>query len=171
MRDSRSTPILRVIVLLSSVGMLTLGAGAAQPAGEATYRWFAELVAYDASMQTVTVKARVVADSDQPTDFARLHAGDDAVLTWSGVETAVGIRTIERGRKSSVGGLTLPIEYVSADDQHQYVTFKVRIPADSAAAIAKLKPGDFVSAISPRGVTDAKQAVAAIRPYSLGLPG
>ncbi len=171
MRDANAVLVSRIIAILFSLGTPALGALAAQPADEATYTWFAELVAYDASAQTVTVKARMVLDADKPTDFSSLHAGDMAMLTWSGVETAVGIRTIERGRKSSVGGLTLPIEYVSAGDQHEYVTFKVRIPKQDASAIAKLKPGDYVTATSPRSATDPMKAIAAIRPYSLGLAG
>jgi hypothetical protein len=171
MRNSNSTLVFRVVAFVSSFAMLALGAVAAEPADETTYTWFAELVAYDASMHTITVKARMVADSDKPTDFARLRAGDAAMLTWSGVETAIGIRAIERGRKSSLGGMTLPIEYVSTDDRHQYVTFKVKIPEQDAGAITKLKPGDYVTATSPRHVADSGQAIASIGPYSLGLAG
>jgi hypothetical protein len=171
MRARHSTLVLGVITLVSSIGAFTLGAVAAEPPESKTYTWFAELVAYDAPTQTITVKARMVADSDKPTDFARLHANSAAMLTWSGVETAVGVRTIEPGKRSSIGGMTLPIEFLSTDDKHEYVTFKIRIPAENAGAIAKLKAGDYVTATSPRDVTDAKEAIAAIRPYSLGLAG
>jgi hypothetical protein len=164
----------RAIVAGAAALLLTAGAPQARAteppaAGISAYTWFAELVGYDAPSHTATLKARVVAYSDRPTDFARLHAGDRAMLTWSGVETAVGIRTIEPGKKSSFDRMTLPIEYVSSDAQHEYVTFKVRIPAKDAGAIAKLKPGDYVTATSPLMADDAKTAVSAIGPYSLGL--
>ena len=164
----------RAIVAVAGALLLTVGAPQARAAetpaaGISAYTWFAELVAYDAPSHTATLKARVVAYSDHPTDFSSLHAGDRAMLTWSGVETAVGIRSIEPGKKSSFDRMTLPIEYVSSDAQHEYVTFKVRIPAKDAGAIAKLKPGDYVTATSPLMADDAKTAVSAIGPYSLGL--
>jgi hypothetical protein len=174
MSASSSNIAPRVATLLAGAAFLSLGAGAATSAetpaeGVSAYTWFAELVAYDAASHTATLKARIVAYPDKPTDFSRLHAGDNAMLTWSGVETAVGIRAIEPGRKSSFDRMTLPIEYVSSDEQHEYVTFKVRIPQKDAGAIEKLKPGDYVTATSPLTTADARKAVSAIGPYSLGL--
>jgi hypothetical protein len=174
MTASSSRIASRIATLVAGVGLLSLGTALATAAetstdGVAAYTWFAELVAYDAPSHTATLRARIVAYPDKPTDFSRLHAGDSAMLTWSGVETAVGIRAIEPGKKSSFDRMTLPIEYVSSDDQHQFVTFKVRIPAKDAGAIAKLKPGDYVTATSPLTAANAKAAVSAIGPYSLGL--
>jgi hypothetical protein len=176
MGDSSSTLVASAAAVLTSVGLLALGAarvGATEtPADDVpAYTWFAELVAYNASTHTATLRARIVAYSDRPTNFSRLHAGDSAMLTWSGISTAVGIRTIEPGKKASSERMTLPIEYVASDEQHEYVTFKIRIPAQDAPAIAKVKPGDYVTATSPQHATDAREAVIAIGPYSLGLAG
>jgi hypothetical protein len=135
-------------------------------AGE-TYNWSAELVAFDAPSNTVTVKATMVSNPEA-TDFSTLHAGDRAVLTWSGLTLAAGVRAVQRGNTSSFDRLTMPIEFVSAEPDGRYVTFKVPIPAKDAAAIAKLNPGAFVTATSPLRAKSAAEAVAAIRPYNAG---
>ena len=88
----------------------------------------------------MTVKAMLVS-VPEATNLAELHTGDRAVLTWSGLSTAAGVRAVQKGDKSSFDRMTMPIEYVSSELDGRYVTFKVPIPAANAAAIAKLKPG------------------------------
>jgi hypothetical protein len=62
--------------------------------------------------------------------------------------------------------LTLPIEFVSAGDDEQYVRFKVAVPSDDVAKIAGLQPGAWVTATSPRRATRFEEAVADLRPYN-----
>jgi hypothetical protein len=116
-----------------------------------------------------TLNARTKAFVVDPEDenVAALRAGDAAMLTWSGISTGAGIRAIERGSKSSFGRMTMPIEYVSSELDGRYVSFKVQIPADDAAAIERLQPGDWVTATSPHRPNNSKEAVTSIRPYVL----
>lgn len=172
MKDPHSAIVARAIALLSSFGLLALIGASASAAGNAandTYTWSAELVAFDMASHTLTVKARMVMDSDKPTNFKALHSGDAAMLTWSGISTAAGVRTIERGSKSTFDRMTLPINYVSVDDDHQHVTFKVKIPDKDAQAISKVKPGAWITARSPQHTGGPAQAVSAIRPYGQGF--
>jgi hypothetical protein len=154
---------------LSSFGLFALvGASpsAAQTPATDSYTWSAELVAFDKSANTVTVKASVVSHSDHPTDLAALGAGDAATLTWSGISTAAGIRAIERGSNSSFDRMTLPIEYVSSEPDGRHVSFKVRIPAKDADALAQLAPGAWVTATSPHRARKPEEAVSSLRPYA-----
>jgi hypothetical protein len=130
-----------------------------------TYTWSAELVAFDAASKTVTVKA-IMVSNPEATDFSALRAGDRAMLTWSGLSLAAGVRAVQRGETSSFDRMTMPIEYVSSELDGRYVSFKVPIPAKDAGAIAKLSPGAYVTATSPLRAKSASEAVAAIRPYS-----
>jgi hypothetical protein len=151
-------------------GVGSIAAQSARPAAESsktgeTYTWSAELVAFDAASNTVTVKAVLVSNPER-TDLSVLHAGDRAVLTWSGLSIAAGVRAIERGNRSSFDRMTMPIEYVSSELDGRYVSFKVPIPATDAAAIGKLSPGTYVTATSPLQAKSAIDAVTSIRPYS-----
>jgi hypothetical protein len=130
-----------------------------------TYTWSAELVVFDAASNTITVKAMLVSNAEA-TDLSSLRAGDRAVLTWSGLSTAAGVRAVERGNTSSFDRMTMPIEYVSSELEGRYVSFKVPIPAKDAGTIAKLTPGTYVTATSPLRANSAAEAVAAIRPYN-----
>jgi hypothetical protein len=132
---------------------------------EAIYAWSAELVAFDEASNMVTVRAMLVSNPEE-TDLSALRAGDRAVLTWSGLSTAAGVRAVQRGTTSSFDRMTMPIEYVSSEHDGRYVSFKVPIPAKDAGAIAKLSPGAYVTATSPLRAKSPTDAVSAIRPYS-----
>jgi hypothetical protein len=158
-------------VVLAAVGASAALAQSARPAAESsnkdkadtTYSWSAELVAFDAARHTITVKASLVSNPEA-NDIPALHAGDHAVLTWSGLSTAAGVRAVQRGNKSSFDRMTMPIEYVSSDGP--YVSFKVPIPPQDSAAIAKLSPGAYVTATSPLQAKKAADDVISIKPYS-----
>ena len=102
----------------------------------------------------------------EATDLSALRAGDRAVLTWSGLSMAAGVRAVQRGDTSSFDRMTMPIEFVSSELDGRYVSFKVPIPAKAAAAIAKLSPGAYVTATSPLRAKTAAEAVTEMRPYS-----
>lgn len=166
MRYRHSTRISNPNVAVLGAGLLAIAGAGAYAAGEqqpSTYTWSAELVAFDRAANTVTVKARMVETADTELD---LDAGDEAVLTWSGISTAAGIRAIEPGDDSSYDRMTLPIEYVSSELDGRYVSFKVPVPAADAAKIAALSPGQWVTATSPHQPQDATEAVSSIRPYN-----
>jgi hypothetical protein len=158
------------IVALAGLGLIDAAGQSAESAADAseadeTYTWSAELVAFDAASNTVTVKAMLVPNPEK-NDLAALRAGDDAVLTWSGLHMAAGVRAIERGNTSSFARLTMPIEFVGSELEGRYVSFKVPIPGKDAAAIARLSPGTYVTATSPLRAQDAGEAVTAIRPFN-----
>ena len=177
MRTSKSKLLVAAAAgVLAVAGSALVAAGEAlaqanKPTGEssekkdAAYTWSAELVAFDSASNTITVKAMLVSNPEA-TDLSALRSGDRAVLTWSGLSTAAGVRAVERGNASSFDRMTMPIEYVSSELDGRYVSFKVPIPATHAAAIGKLSPGTYVTATSPLRAKSAVDAVTSIRPYS-----
>ena len=114
MNGSVLARIPRVGSMLLATGVLAI-AGIAPAATAATsdsdaYTWSARLVELDAAHRTVTVESLVVAVGGLE-NAAKLHAGDRAMLTWSGITSASGVRDITPGSRSEHDGLTLPIEF------------------------------------------------------------
>jgi len=168
MRDSiSSSRSLRSAALLvgACLAIGSIAANATTPQEGGTYQWSAELVSFDKGAHEVTVKARLVETVDTKA-LPKLSAGDHAMLTWSGLNYAAGIRALERGTQSSYDRLTMPIEYVSADLDGRYIVFKVPVPAADAAAIEKLSAGQWVTATSPLKTMKLMEAVSSIRPYN-----
>src|SRR5690606_31432983 len=122
----------------------------------------AELVQFDESSHTTTVKARIVGQRDAVATGS-LSEGDAAMLTWSGITYGVGIRALEPGEDSSYDRMSMPIEFVSEEDGH--VVFRVRVPAEDAAALAGLDAGPWVTATSPHRPEAQGEAVLSMRPY------
>lgn len=160
--------------LFVGVGLLSLAAmpGPTQGAGQASdsdatrsYTWSAELVALDKASQTATVKARVVSHADIR-NLGAFEAGDRVMLTWSGVNSAAGIRDLTRGSQTGYDRMTMPVVFVSADADGRYVTFKVPVPSDALGKLESLSAGAWVTATSPSLVSNWKEAVSAIRPYN-----
>jgi hypothetical protein len=129
-----------------------------------TYDWSAELVAVDEQARTITVQSRLVSDAE--VDFGSLDGGDRVTLTWSGINTAAGVRRITDGTAPESDWLTLPIEFVSSELEGRYVRFKVAVRSDDLAKLASLAPGQYVTATSPRRAVRWEEAVADVRPYS-----
>lgn len=152
---------------LFGFGLLAMAAALPASAGDAadeTYTWSAELVEVDAPARTVTVQARLVGHPE--VDFDALERGDRLTLTWSGINTAAGVRSIVDGRAPDDHHMTLPIEFVSAEHDQQYVRFKVTVPTDDVAKVASLEPGSWITATSPRRAAGFEEAVADLRPYN-----
>jgi hypothetical protein len=147
-------------------GLLAMAAGVApaQSTSGDTYTWSAELVAVDEPARAVTVQAWVV--NDAGIKWNDLAAGDRVTLTWSGINTAAGVRRIVEGPAPADDRLTLPIEFVSSEHDNRYVRFKVAVSAADIAKIASLSPGTWITATSPRRATRYEEAVAAVRPYN-----
>lgn len=148
------------------VGLLAMAAGGAVVANTSsdTYTWSAELVAVDQPARTVTVQAWLVSDAD--VDWNDLKASDRVTLTWSGINTAAGVRRIVDGAAPADDRLTLPVEFVSAEHDNRYVRFKVAVPSADLAKLASLSPGSWITATSPRRDARYEEAVAAARPYN-----
>jgi len=148
-------------------GLLAMAAAVpaiADSAANDTYNWSAELIAVDETARSVTVQSRLVGNAD--VDFDSLDSGDRVTLTWSGINTAAGVRRIVDGAAPDTDRLTLPIEFISAEHDNQYVRFKVPVPSDDLARIASLSPGSWITATSPRRGAPYEEAVADVRPYN-----
>jgi hypothetical protein len=145
-------------------GLLAMALPAAAESATDVYTWSAELVALDQAAKTVTVQSRLVSNAD--VDFADFDAGDRLTLTWSGINTAAGVRRIVDGPAPADDRLTLPIEFVSAEHDNQYVRFTVAVPSEDLAKLASLAPGSWITATSPRRAARYEEAVVQVRPYN-----
>jgi hypothetical protein len=137
---------------------------ASSGAANETYTWSAELVGIDQASRTATVQAPLV--SNATVDFASLDGGDRVTVTWSGINTAAGVRRISTGTPPADEPLTLAVEFVAPAHEDRYVRFKVAVPTDDVAKIAALQPGTWVTGTSPRGAARYEEAVADLRPYN-----
>lgn len=149
-----------------ALGLAAMAAALPATPGAAseTYTWSAELVAVDQAARTATVQAPLV--SNATVDFASLDGGDRVTLTWSGINTAAGVRRISTGTPPADEQLTLPVEFAGPAHEDRYVRFKVAVPADDVAKIAALQAGTWVTATSPRRAARYEEAVADLRPYN-----
>lgn len=150
--------------LLAMAAALPAHAGVAGNAANESYTWSAELVKVDEPAHTITVEARLVGNAE--VDFSALHSGDRATLSWSGLNIAAGVRGIVDGQAPKDHHLTLPVEFVSAEHDGQYVRFKVAVPPDDLAKIASLQTGSWITATSPRRAASFEEAVVDLRPYN-----
>ena len=155
--------------LFFAVGLLTWAgmhsAVGATAETEGTYTWHAELVAFDEAAGTVTVKSHLVSNADIEAATG-LAEGDRAVLTWSGISWAAGVRRISPESETQLDRMTMPVEFVATDDAGQYVTFRVPIPRQDVPKIAALEVGQWVTAISPHQPSGWDETVTAIRAYT-----
>jgi hypothetical protein len=153
-----------IVIVLSACGIL---AAASTPAAGDTFDWSGELVSFDAGAKTATVKARAV-DQQALADLKRFKAGDRVLLLWSGYDKyADAIRRVMpygEERKNDDRFL-LPVELVSTDAPHQYVTFRVRVPDASVTSVKSVRAGDWVTVTSSHRADRETEAVVAMRPY------
>ena len=145
-------------------GLLAIALPAAGNTASDVYTWSAELVALDEAAKTVTVQSRLVDNAD--VELEDFDAGDRLTLTWSGITTAAGVRRVVDGPAPADDRLTLPIEFVSAERDNQYVRFTVAVPSADVAKLASLAPGSWITAISPRRALRYEEAVVQVRPYN-----
>jgi len=130
----------------------------AQPRSGESYLWHGEVVSVDAK-GTLTVRARVLGDAAN--EVARFNVGDRVLLTWSGLDIHAG--AVRRVTKYEPGQqildfFALPVELASRDVPSELVTFRIRVPEASAAAVKGLKPGVWISVVSrhrPKAEADA----------------
>jgi hypothetical protein len=166
-RDTKKsrTFMFAALTLLAIAGTAEAGVQAAGERSPDAYTWSAELVAFDPPTNTATVKSTVVNDATMA-DLSKFTKGDQVVLTWSGaVSYASGVRSIERGTTTKER-FTMPVEFVSAEEDGRYVTFRVSVPAEHAAKIKALEPGQWVTATSPHAPTGSTEVVSSIRSYT-----
>jgi hypothetical protein len=159
----------RTVFSLATVCVFLLSAGLVaqtrQPTNE-EFSWSAELIALDENTRIVTVKAPTVSEQTAA-DFGHLKAGDRVMLRWSAYEKFADSisRVLRLTEVKADERYTFPVDFVSFDTARRYVTFKVQIPENSIANVKSLKPGEWVTAISPQGASSKTTPVVAIRPY------
>jgi hypothetical protein len=166
MKSDTSLSAIRQVRCVAA-GLLAMAAALpafAETAANDTYTWSAELISVDEAGRTVTVQSRLVSNAE--VDFSSLRAGERVTLTWSGINTAAGVRRIVKGKAPEDDRLTLPIEFVSAELDNRYVRFKVQVPGDDIAKLAALTPGTWITATSPRRPQRFEEAVTDARPYT-----
>lgn len=152
----RKTAAIAALILFGVSGAAANVVAGATPE---TYTWSAKLVAYDEAEKMATVQAMVVGDGE----LTGYSAGDRIVLTWSGITTASGIRSIARG-ESGRGRFEMPVEFAAIDGR--YVTFRVPVPAGSADRVKALEPGQWVTSTSPQPAPDPSTVVVEMRGFT-----
>ena len=152
----RKTAAIAALILFGVSGAAANVVAGATPE---TYTWSAKLVAYDEAEKMATVQAMVVGDGE----LTGYSAGDRIVLTWSGITTASGIRSIARG-ESGRGRFEMPVEFAAIDGR--YVTFRVPVPTGSIDRVKAIEPGQWVTSTSPQPAPDPSTVVVEMRGFT-----
>lgn len=143
--------------------------GAAQsgvPRGD-TYQWSGELVAFDTTASTLTVKSRI-AYQEAVSEVKQFKPGEKGWIVWSGIhDYSDAVRQI---RRASTGNkidedLVMPAELVSTETPNQYLTIRVKVPEGSLAAIKDVKPGQWLNVTSHHRPSTEAEAIVAVKPY------
>jgi hypothetical protein len=89
-----------------------------------------------------------------------------ASAVGQGSHSAAGIRSITQGAEAPFDRFWLSVEFVSAERDGAYVTFRVRVPQADVDRIRALGPGTWITETSPHRSTDRDGAVIAMRGYN-----
>lgn len=164
---SKLTKSASLVAVLSIVGAgASAQAAGNDPAGTVdSYEWSAQMVAFDEAANLLTLKARVASHSGI-TGLEDFSDGDRLTLVWSGRHWASGIRDIAADPNLDAEALRMPIEFVDADSDGRYVTFRVPVPEASKERISEIVPGSRVTGMSPRGDSDWNGSVVSLRHYN-----
>jgi hypothetical protein len=136
--------ILTIVLTIS--GPVPGIAQSSQPKSD-TYTWNGELVSFDTTAKTMTVKSRV-AYQEAISELKHFKGGDRVWIVWSGIhDSSDAVRQVRRpeiGRKIEEN-LVLPAELVSTEAPNQYLTIRIKVPESGLAAIKTVKPGEWVT--------------------------
>jgi hypothetical protein len=138
-----------------------------------TYTWHGELVSFEAGTRTVTVKSRALFASEASKVLAGLKSGDKILVHWSGFDrSADAIRTVMKYDTARMAKeqFLLPAELAATDLQNDYLTFKLRVPESSVAAVQKIKPGEWITFTTRHRPASDADAVVTVRHYN-DVPG
>jgi len=162
-----------VIVALCYAANATITARQTPPptttAGSQTYTWHAELVSFDTASRTATVKSRALFASDAAKVLAGLKSGDKILLHWSGFDRSAdairGVMKYDTARMAKEQFL-LPAELAATDLQNDYLSFKLRVPESSVAAMQRIKPGEWVTFTAKQHPSSDADAIVTVRHYN-----
>ena len=165
----RKTWMRLAVVTFSLLALFAMRAAAqsVQPNSD-TYSWSGELVAFDPTARTLTVKSRVVGDQALA-DLPHFKAGDRIVLTWSGIDRyadAISRAVRYDAAKKWNEPFTFAVEFVGYETPRQYVTFKIPVPVGSVDALKAVKAGEWVTSTSPHRPSSEAEAITAVRAYT-----
>ena len=164
-----STPWMQVAVVAAvlTIGGPGLGAAQTSQTKSDTFTWNGELVSFDTTAKTMTVKSRL-AYQEAISELKHFKAGDRVWIVWSGIHDSSDavrqVRRSETGRKIDET-LVLPAELVSTEAPNQYITIRVQLPESALSAIKSVKPGEWVTVTSRHRPATDEEAVIAVRPY------
>lgn len=168
MRISSATPK-RILLRAAACLSLAVVSFAAITQGSATeskpYEWSATLVSFDDATNTAVFRA-AVASHVRIDGIDSFEEGDRLILTWSGRSWASGIRSLAKDPALTTDALSLPVEFVSSEDNGRYVNFRIAVPESAVATISKIDPGMWVTGTSPRMATDWQDGVISLRHYN-----
>jgi hypothetical protein len=158
---------------LAVAALLSIGlASAVSAAGSTTnaaldepYEWNARLVSYDAATHTAVLEAMVEAYV-RIDGLDEMSDGDRLILTWTGRYWAGGIRGLEKNPSLTPSTLSLPVEFVSVEQDGRYVDFRIPVPENARGLLAGMEPGTRVTGVSPRMATDWAKGVISLRDYN-----
>jgi hypothetical protein len=141
------------ILIVCILGFAHSYAAAAQ-VQERTYVWFGELVAFDESSNSATVKARIPDYVAKYVD--RFKSGDRVLVVWDMIGKKQADRVLAiwkyddvKDPKGANTGYVLPVEFVSADVEQRTVTFKARVSGKTSAALKSAQPGQWLKVTAP----------------------
>jgi hypothetical protein len=156
-----------VSILLVAAAVQIAVAQTAPSGAKRTYVWFADLVSYDASANTMTAKASVTEAVAKYLD--RFKPGQHVVLVWTADNTKPEtgpvryIESYEAMKAANVDqGYILPAEFVSGDTAARTITFKAAVPAAAAQALTAIQPGRSIAVTTPMSQPSQAAAIASI---------
>ena len=165
-----STQWMKVIVVAAVLMIGGPGLGAAQTSQTKsdTFTWNGELVSFDTTTKSMTVKSRV-AYQEAISDLKHFKPGDRVWIVWSGIyDSSDAVRQVRRYDSSRKidETLVLPAELVSTEAPNQYITIRVQVPESTLSEIKTVKPGEWVTVTSRHRPSSDEEAVIAVRPYA-----
>lgn len=148
------------------LGHAAFGDSASAQNRDGQFSWSAELVSFDASNRTVTLKSRLDVHADVEI-LDELSEGDEITLTWTGISWGAGISGVSRGAASEASErLTMPAEFVRTEMDGDYIVYRLPVPQASVGELRELEAGAWVTGTSARNAEDLDGAVNALRPYN-----
>ena len=154
------------ILLVATAAHVALAQGA-QSGAKRTYVWFAELVSFDTSAKTMTVKGAVNEAVAKYID--RFKPGQHIVLVWTAdnAKPESGpvryIESYEAMKGSNVDqGYILPAEFVSADAAARTITFRATVPAAAVQTLTAIQPGRSIASTTPMSQPSETAVIASI---------
>jgi len=159
--------VLSIVTALLLVHAIAAPTAAAESADAAEpFTWSAELVSFDASSNTVTLKSYLDTRVDRAA-LETLSEGDLVTIGWTGLNWGAGIAGVTKGSADELDThLRMPAEFVRTEMDGQYLVYRVPVPEDAGSRLETLEPGAWVTGTSPRDAASLDEAVISVRGYN-----